>query len=496
MEVKISKLKKQFGKLVLFDNFNTFISNGETIGIYGENGSGKTTFLDIFAGIQTPTLGKIEYLQSSNIAYFEQNDLKNFQEILNEVVANITNYKHTELVDGINLNSNNFSSGERAKIYLTKIINLGANVYLFDEPTNHLDEKSIRILAHIIKNLYGVKILASHDETFLKLAASKIWYLKNNQIEIYKGNFEKFWYSKREKEEETEERFRLVMKKIEKYRENDRRRQDKFTENKKIGKADPVKVFRKKYKFIHQNKVYKNRVRRLLNKELPKLPKDKQDLLLEFAYAPFENNEPLMVIDNLSKSYTKRKVLNNLDFQIEPKEKILVIGPNGSGKTTLLKILAGIERDFEGKITRGEKLNLAYFKQDNFDDLNYKNTVFEEFVKFVLHQNHDTFKELETVHNITAEQVLEQIKLLEFDSSYTKRGIADLSEGEKIKLRFAKLLLLEPNLLLLDEPTNHLDSRNKTGVLNAIKNFEGAIIVVTHDPEVINLINWDYKINL
>ncbi len=286
------------------------------------------------------------------------------------------------------------------------------------------------------------------------------------------------------------------MRKIERLRDNDKKRQEKFSQNKKLKNSDPVKVFRKKFKFIHQNQVYKKRVRRLLNEELPTLPKEKQKLLLEFAYSPFESSEPLMIVDKLGKYFGRIKVFGNINFQIEPKEKILVTGKNGAGKTTLLRILAELERDFEGKITKSENLNLAYFKQENFDDLNYENNVFEEFVKFVLDPNHNTFNKVSENHNIDETQVLEQIKYLEFDDKYLEQKIEDLSEGEKIKLRFAKLLLLEPNLLLLDEPTNHLDARNKTGVLQAIKNFKEAIVVVSHDPEVINLLNWDYVISL
>ncbi len=181
MEIKITNLKKQFGKLVLFKDFSTFISGSECIGIFGENGAGKTTLLDMFAKNASPTLGKIEFSQEPKTSYFEQNDLEDFEQILKEVKTNLENneYKFISLVNGLNLENSEFSAGEKAKIYLTKIVNENADLYLFDEPTNHLDQDSILQLAQIIKNLNGVKFIASHEENFLKLVSSKIWFLKN-----------------------------------------------------------------------------------------------------------------------------------------------------------------------------------------------------------------------------------------------------------------------------------------------------------------------------
>lgn len=331
--------------------------------------------------------------------------------------------------------------------------------------------------------------------------------LKNQKIEIFKGSFSNFEYQKTITDESAEKTYRHILRKIVDLRDNDKKRQDHFSMMKKIGRADPVKVFRKEQKFKRKSKVYKNRIRRLLNDELPKLPRDKGEFLLHLLNSDADIPS-IATISNITKKFGKRQLFNDLSFEILPNEKILLVGKNGSGKTTLLNMIYGLDRDFEGEIEFHEisingqivEPTLYYFKQENFDDLDYNLTVRDELTKFVLEGQSVAIKiennKLVNLHNISDELLLEHLSQVEFVDRYLGMNTEELSEGEKIKLRFAKLLLKDPHLLLLDEPTNHLDDRNKSGILNAIKNFKGAMIVATHDTELINTINWDYKIQL
>lgn len=484
MIIRIIKLRKKYEKRILFSDFTANINNGDIIGIFGENGSGKTTLLDLLAKKINPTDGKIIY-EPQNIKVIS------FEQLSNDEVDSYS--KETG------------SSGEIVKKRLEEIFQTPSDVYLFDEPTNHLDAGYIEILAQKIKKLGGIKIIASHDRKFLKLCANKIWDIDQNKITIYNSNFDKFIDKKSENRFEIEDTYSKVIRQITRLRTNDIKRQDKFSMMRKTKKADPVKFFRKKTKFLHQNKVYKKKVKRLLEEQLPKLPKDKQQLVIDFANSPIEDTF-LLRVNNISKSFGKRKIFSKIDFEVLPHEKILITGENGAGKTTLLKILAGIEKDYTGEIESSKLLkHIQYFKQENFEDLNYSNTVSEELSKFVISEqlkslgedfDDERLNKLLENSNIHEEQILEHIETLGFQKSNLKQKVDDLSEGEKIKLRFAKILLLEPELLILDEPTNHLDIVNKLGIINGIKRYKGACVTVTHDTELIEAVEWDFNLKL
>lgn len=468
MQIKLNKIgKKYIDKNWLFKDFSANIYTGDIIGIYGPNGNGKTTLLNLISKDESPNLGKVTYEpdKSDTVGYFRQ--------------------IYLDEIEDLDLETK--SGGEKVLELIKQVTDIQREIYLFDEPTNHLDESNKKIIASEIKNLKGIKVIASHDKEFLSMVCNKIWHIRDGKITTYKTNFEKFFQTKNDADYSMEEKYKKIFQKINDLRSNDKWRQDKFSAMKKSGKADPVKVFRKKQKFMHQNTVYKNRIRRMIHEELPTLPQERKDFLFNLLNSDSEYSY-LMDVTDLSKKFGTRVLFKNLNFEIIPTEKVLVTGANGSGKTTLLRILAELEKDYQGTIKRSEDLNIAYFKQENFDDLNYDNNVREEFVKFIVGDVEH--------HNIHDDQILEHIQKLEFDKSYLDRLVSELSEGEKIKLRFAKILLLEPNLLILDEPTNHLDDRNKLAVVRAIKSFKGAIVAVTHDPEIKSAIEWDFNIDL
>lgn len=483
MLIRIQTLKKKYDKNVLFSDFDSIINENDIVGIYGDNGSGKTTLLDLIAKKITPSFGKISYEpQNMSVSYFEQ-------------------ISEEEIIE---MNKSHLSSGEKVKQQLEDVIKSNANIYIFDEPTNHLDVDSIKIFAEKIKKLNGIKIIASHNKDFLKMCSNKIWNIEDGKISIYKGNFDHFLSQKAEITFKTEDYYNKIIRKVTDLRLSDMKRQDKFSMMRKGKKADPVKFFRKKNKFLHQNSVYKNRIKRLMKEELPKLPKEKQQLLIDFINSPIEELF-LAQINKISKKFNKKYLFKEIDFEIIPQEKILISGKNGAGKTTLLKIIAGLERDFEGSVEFSPMLDLQYFKQENFDDLTYSNTLREELIKFILReqliaQNLDSSIEkinvLYPLNNIHDDQLMEHLEKLGFTIKNLDQQINDFSEGEKIKIRFSKILLLEPNLLLLDEPTNHLDLVNKKGIIEAIKRYNGSLVVVTHDPELISAIEWNFHLEL
>lgn len=395
------------------------------------------------------------------------------------------------------------SSGEIVWKTIQELFEKNSALYLLDEPTNHLDKDKVAQLSKEIRNSPNTFIITSHDKEFLKKTVNKIWHIESKKVTVYKGDFEDFIIKKAQDDFDIEQQYNKIIRTVQRLRSNDTKRQDKFSSMRKQGKADPIKFFRKKNKFLHQNKVYKKRVNRLIDEELPKLPLKKQELVLDFINSPFIDNSLIRVTD-LTKKIRNHRLFTNLSFDILPNEKILLSGPNGSGKTTLLKIISGFEKDFTGKIETSPSLNMRYFTQENYDDLNYENTVRDEIVKLIVSEQLKSVGEITPEilakafknHNIHDDQILEHLIQLDFGKANLDQLVNSLSEGEKLKLRIAKLLLFEPNLLILDEPTNHLDLRNKKSIIKAINNFKGALIVATHDIELIEFIDWDFKIEL
>lgn len=494
MTIKFNKIRKHYKDKILIKEFTNFVGNAEKIGIFGENGSGKTTLLNLIIKNDLPQQGSIYFepeISFSDIAYFAPDDL---------LIDEDYNDKDKNLYEKL-------SMGQKTRKRLEELFEGNYKIYLLDEPTNHLDEANKNWLIENIKSTNKNFFIASHDTAFLNQVVNKIWHMNNERIDIFRGGYDKFAIQKTEKDIELNKTFKLIKKKITDLRESDMKRQDHWTMMKKLKKIDPVKLHRKDQKFKQQNRVYKNRIRRLIDKDLPDLPAEKREFLLNLL-----NNENytsnIISVEHLSKSFGRHTVLADINFEVEPQEKILITGKNGAGKTTLLKLIGKLERDFEGEIKYEDGLHMEYFTQENFEGLTYNLTLKEEIIKYVLENQgltvrladynpeHPNRDRILNPHNVSPDMIYEHISQVEFNEDDLNRNVETFSEGEKVKLRLAKLLLKEPDIILFDEPTNHLDIRAKSGVMKGISKFTGAILVVTHDRELIEKISWDDRIDL
>ncbi|MDD3488708.1 MAG: ABC-F family ATP-binding cassette domain-containing protein [Paludibacter sp.] len=512
--ISVEQLTVEFGGSPLFDEISFLLNPKERIALVGKNGAGKTTLLKIFAGKQSPTSGRITIPKDLTIGYLPQHMIHNegttvmqeaekaFEHIttlqteierLTQELSDRTDYdseayhllieklthanEHLQIIGNGNFygeiektlmglgflrtdferQCSEFSGGWRMRIELAKILLQRPDVLLLDEPTNHLDIESIQWLENFLITSGSAILLVSHDRAFIDAVTTRTIEISLGKIYDYNVNYSKYIELRRERHEQQVRAYENQQKMI----------QD--TE-------DFIERFR--YKATKAVQV-QSRIKQL--DKLERLEVDMEDnsrLSLKFPPAVHSGIIPVE-IEHLTKAYGDYVVLDNIGLIINRGEKVAFVGKNGEGKSTLVKCIMS-EIEYSGKLKLGHNVKIGYFAQNQASLLDENRTVFE------------------TIDQVAVGDIRTKIRdilgAFMFGGEASDKKVKVLSGGERSRLAMIRLLLEPVNLLILDEPTNHLDMRSKDVLKEAIKAFDGTVIVVSHDREFLDgLVNKVYE---
>ncbi len=457
--IKAKDLSISFSGREIFTDVNFIINAREKIGLIGRNGSGKSTFLKLILQKLEPDSGAVEIPRGYRIGHLEQHIHFTHNTVLEEICSVLSADREHEGWKGENIlyglgftyedlekDPKKFSGGYQVKLNLAKLLLMEPQMLLLDEPTNYLDIHSIRWLKEFLNNWRGELILITHDRAFMDSVIT-------HTLIIHRGEFKKILGNT----EGVREKIALEEEIYEKTRVNEDKKRQKTQEwiDRFGAKASQASRVQSRVKMLEKQEV-----------------KEKLDTIetldFNFNYNPYASKENMIEVENLHFGYLENlPLIQKLSFKVENGDKICVIGKNGKGKSTLLKLLTGDLSPLKGSVKVNGKVKIGYFGQMNIDRLDKNLSIYEELQKVD-----------ETIPQTRVRQVCGNMM---FSSDLAKKQIGVLSGGEKSRVMLGKILLKGVNLLLLDEPTNHLDMESCDSLLEAIKNFEGALIMVTHD---------------
>ena len=430
MILNVSMLSKAYiGKTVLKD-VSFHLEDKEKAAIVGINGSGKTTLLRCILGIEEADEGSIAFSKEKKMDYLAQ--------------------QHAD-IETENEDYDTLSGGQKTRKRLEEILQEKPDLLILDEPTNHLDIGSIQWLEKVLKRYDGAVLLVSHDRYFLDRIVTKVIDLERGKVRMYQGNYSAYAEKKRQLREAEWKAFQNQQAEI-KHQEAVIEKLKQFNREKSIKRAE-------------------SREKMLLKVERLEKPEElENEMKLLFSPRESSGNDVLMAKE-LGKSYDGKRLFSHGTFSLQKGEHVALIGDNGTGKTTLLKILNGLIQADEGEFRLGSKVKIAYYDQEHAV-LHMEKTLFDEI--------QDTYPDM---NNTKVRNVLAAF-LFTGDDVYKR--IQDLSGGEQGRVSLAKLMLSDANFLILDEPTNHLDIQGKEVLEEAIRNYEGTVLYVSHDRYFIN----------
>lgn len=506
---------KKFLDETLFDNVKLTLNSGDTIGLVGRNGEGKTILLRLLCGSESPTTGIISWKKNIKIGYLDQipnyadnekvytclksvfgelNIISEQLKLLEEKMSmdvndidelmlrygNLQSYyeehggyeidaKIRRVASGLNITHllesqwKDLSGGERTKVGIAQILIKPTDLLLLDEPTNHLDFKSIEWLTNYIKNYHGATVVVSHDRYFLDETVNQIIEIDQKNLYPYNGNYS-YFVEEREKRLLIEfEAYKTQQKKIKKLKASIKQLRMWASQS-----NPPNAAMYRRAKSMEKSL---NRIKRL---DKPIL--NSKNMKMELEDATRVSNR-VIEMEDVTKTYDKL-LFEKVNMLVRRGEHIAIIGDNGTGKSTLLKIILGVVSIDNGTIKTANNLKIGYLSQHEFENDADNNTVLNKF------------REEVNVSEAEARHILADFM---FYGKDVFKKVGDLSGGEKIRLRWAQIVHTDYNLLILDEPTNHLDIEAKEIIEDALLNYEGSIITVSHDIYFLNkLFNTTY----
>ena len=406
------------------------LEDKEKAAIVGINGSGKTTLLRCILGIEEADEGSIAFSKEKKMDYLAQ--------------------QHAD-IETENEDYDTLSGGQKTRKRLEEILQEKPDLLILDEPTNHLDIGSIQWLEKVLKRYDGAVLLVSHDRYFLDKIVTKVIDLERGKVRMYQGNYSAYAEKKRQIREAEWKAFQNQQAEI-KHQEAVIEKLKQFNREKSIKRAESREKMLSKVERLEKPEELEN------------------EMKLLFSPRESSGNDVLMAKE-LGKSYDGRRLFSHGTFSLQRGEHVALIGDNGTGKTTLLKILNGLVQADEGEFRLGSKVKIAYYDQEHAV-LHMEKTLFEEI--------QDTYPDM---NNTKVRNVLAAF-LFTGDDVYKR--VQDLSGGEQGRVSLAKLMLSDANFLILDEPTNHLDIQGKEVLEEAIRNYEGTVLYVSHDRYFIN----------
>jgi len=497
----LENITLHLGDRELLDGVSTFINPGERIGLVGPNGAGKSTLLKIIMGIQEMDDGFVALANEETLGYLPQDGVdpdftltvleevetafaelfelemkvKDIQEKLSQIDPKGKEYEklmerygvlQTELEssglyelrsevekvlmglgfseEDFHRNTSEFSGGWLMRIALAKLLLRRPTYLLLDEPTNHLDIESLQWMENFLNNYEGAVVVVSHDRAFLDTITTRTLALRSGDISDYAGNYS-FYEKKWEEERE------LLM--------NAKKNQEK-----QINETQEF-IDRFRYKATKARQV-QSRIKQLEKMEQIEIDDEQNNVSFRFPEPP-RSGQVVMKLEDLHKSYDEYQVFSGIDYEIERGDKVAIVGPNGAGKSTLIRILAGNEPFQEGNRIEGHNVTVNYFAQHQADELDPKKNALETLMDAGSNQKESRLRTILGCFLFQGDDVFKKVKVL--------------SGGEKSRLALAKMLLSPANLLIFDEPTNHLDMSSKNILQQAIQQYEGTCIIVSHD---------------
>ncbi len=504
--ISVDQLTVEFGGFQLFNNVSFLINPKDRIGLVGRNGAGKSTLLKIFMGLQSPAKGTVTVPADISLGYLPQNMICRdsrtvfeearlaFSEVLklnekikkiNTQLADRTDYESKEylnlihdlteasdryqLLGGGSIEANieqtliglgfkstdfsrqtsEFSGGWRMRIELAKILLQKPNVLLLDEPTNHLDIEAIQWFEDFLKEYPGAVLLISHDRAFLDNITNRTVEISLGKIYDYNVSYSNYEVLRKERREQQLAAYRNQQKLIEETEDFIERFRYKAT------KAVQVQSRIKQLEKINRIEVEEE---------------DNSAMNIKFPPAP-RSGDLVIQAKEVEKKYGELTVFSDIDLTVQRGEKIAFVGRNGEGKTTLSRIIMN-DLDYSGEMKIGHNVSIGYFAQNQDELLDEKKTVFQTIDDIAVGDVRLKIRDILGAFLFSGEDIDKKVKVL--------------SGGERSRLAMAKLLLKPYNLLVLDEPTNHLDMHSKDILKNALNNYEGTLIIVSHDREFLD----------
>ncbi|HKJ99776.1 MAG TPA: ATP-binding cassette domain-containing protein [Desulfotignum sp.] len=454
----IESIYKGFGEQTLFDDASLQINSGERVGLVGRNGHGKTTLLNIIAGHDHPDEGRINCAAGYRIGMLSQKIVFTKDTVRQEAMTGLPDqekehyWKAEKVLAGLGFspldmdkNPDVFSGGFQVRLNLAKVLVSEPDLLILDEPTNYLDITSIRWISQFLTSWPREVLLVTHDRGFMDQVVTHIAGIHRQKIRKIAGDTGKY-YEQIAQDEEVYEKTRL----------NEEKRKKEI--------ETFVTRFRAKARLAN---MVQSRIKTLEKQQSKEKLSKLKNMDFSFNYAPF-NGKQMLNAQKLCFAYeTQKPVIRKFSLTVQPGERIAVIGQNGKGKTTLVKLLTGRLAPASGSVTFNPGVVPGYFEQTNVRTLNENHTIEEELID--AHPDFDR----QAARNICGAMMFEK------DAALKK--ISVLSGGEKSRVMLGKLLLTPVNLLLLDEPTNHLDIEACDAFSEALQDFPGALILVTHN---------------
>ena len=497
--IRLDNVSKQVGHQILFIEASAALQKGEKIGLVGPNGAGKTTLFRMISGQELPDEGQVSLDRGITIGYFSQDvgemsgrsavaevmdgagpvsvvaaELRELEaamadpdqaDEMDEIIARYGEVQHRfEELDGYALDGRArealsglgfsqemmegdvgaLSGGWKMRVALARILLMRPDVMLLDEPSNHLDLESLIWLEQFLKGYEGALLMTSHDREFINRIINKVVEIDGGTLTTYSGNYEFY------------EQQRAL---------NEKQQQAQFERQQAMLAKEIKFIERFKARASHAAQV-QSRVKKLDKIERVEPPKRRQTVAFEFLPAP-RSGEDVVSLKNVHKGYGSRSIYQGLDFMIRRKERWCVMGVNGAGKSTLLKLVAGSTEPDDGTVAVGGSVKMGYFAQHAMDLLDGERTVFQSLEDSFPQAGQGSLRALAGCFGFSGDDVEKRCRVL--------------SGGEKARLVMAKMLFDPPNFLVLDEPTNHLDLATKEMLINALSEFEGTMLFVSHD---------------
>jgi ATPase subunit of ABC transporter with duplicated ATPase domains len=496
--ISFSNVSKQYGKQVLFVEASFQLNPGEKAGLVGPNGAGKSTLFRMITGEESADDGVVNVPKKLAIGYFKQEvDEMSGRLVLDEAIAGsgrlgdlhhellelehamgdpsredydkvLERFGHVqeeyqdkggyeleararEVLHGLGFGDDQIdgdvgalSGGWKMRVSMAKILLGKFDVLLLDEPTNHLDIESIVWLERFLKSVPSTILMTSHDRDFMNRIVTKIVEIDDGDIISYSGDYDFYVREREQRDTNQEAAFARQQAKLAK----EQRFIDRFSAH--AAKAAQVQ----------------SRVKMLEKQERIELPKKRKVMKFDFR-SPQRSGEDVVALKSVSKAFGPRTIYDGFDFHVRRGERWCVMGKNGAGKSTLLKMISGALQPDTGTVRLGASLKMGYFSQQALDLLDAELTVWEQMQKDFPLESIGTLRSL--------------LGAFQFSGDDVDKKIRSLSGGEKSRLVMARMLLDPPNFLVLDEPTNHLDLATKEMLVEALHDFEGTMLFVSHD---------------
>jgi ATPase subunit of ABC transporter with duplicated ATPase domains len=497
--IRLENISKQNGHQILFIEASAALLKGEKVGLVGPNGAGKTTLFRMMTGQELPDEGQVGTDRGITIGYFSQDvgemsgrsavaevmdgagpvaevaaELKALEEAMadpdqldrmdeiierygevqgrfEELGGYALDGRAREVLAGLSFSQDMMegdvgalSGGWKMRVALARILLMRPDAMLLDEPSNHLDLESLIWLEQFLKGYEGALMLTSHDREFMNRIVTKIIEIDGGELTTYSGDYEFY------------EQQRAM---------NEKQQQAQFERQQAMLAKEIKFIERFKARASHAAQV-QSRVKKLEKIDRVEPPKRRQSVSFEFPPAP-RSGEDVVSLKNVHKRYGQRSIYDGLDFQVRRRERWCVMGVNGAGKSTLLKLVTGSTEPDDGSVALGGSVKLGYFAQHAMEVLDGERTVFETLEDSFPQAGQGSLRALAGCFGFSGDDVEKKCRVL--------------SGGEKARLVMAKMLYDPPNFLVLDEPTNHLDMATKEMLIEALSQYEGTMLFVSHD---------------